>query len=79
MLKGKSLTYRIVAFVLVVILALLFTFPLYWIVTGSFKTQREINTPSPSWWPSEWTMKNYETLMSKMKAPRWATRRERAC
>lgn len=59
------------AFALVLILALMFTFPLYWIVTGSFKTQKEINSSTPAWWPGEWTMKNYENLMSKMKAPLW--------
>lgn len=66
--RQKSLAYRIVAMVLVFLLALLFLFPLYWIVTGSFKTGAEINSTTPVWWPSEWTLKNYETLMSKQKA-----------
>ena len=70
-MKKNSLAYRIMAFALVLILALMFTFPLYWIVTGSFKTQKEINSSTPAWWPGEWTMKNYENLMSKMKAPLW--------
>ena len=64
----NSLAYRVIAMVLVFILALLFLFPLYWIVTGSFKTGQDINSTKPVWWPSEWTMKNYETLMSKQKA-----------
>ena len=68
MKKQKSLGYRIIAMLLVFILALLFLFPLYWIVTGSFKTGLEINSTTPVWWPSEWTLKNYETLMSKQKA-----------
>ena len=67
--KQKSLAYRTIAMVLVFLLALLFLFPLYWIVTGSFKTGTEINSTTPVWWPSEWTLKNYETLMSKQKAP----------
>ena len=69
MKKQKSFLYRAFAMVMVFILALLFLFPLYWIVTGSFKTGTEINSTTPVWWPSEWTMKNYETLMSKQKAP----------
>ena len=68
-MNSKSTAYRVFALVMVIILALLFTFPLYWIVTGSFKTSKEINAKSPSWWPKEWTMKNYKNLMSKMKAP----------
>ncbi len=63
------MAYRIFALVMVIILALLFTFPLYWILTGSFKTGKEINSTTPVWWPTEWTLKNYEKLMSKFKAP----------
>lgn len=65
----KPAAYRVISLILVVILALLFTFPLYWIITGSFKTGKEINSTTPVWWPSTWTMKNYEKLMSKFKAP----------
>lgn len=71
MRNQKSMAYRVFALVMVVILALLFTFPLYWIITGSFKTGKEINATTPVWWPSEWTLKNYEKLMSKFKAPLW--------
>ena len=68
-MNKKSNAYRIFSLVLVIILALLFTFPLYWIITGSFKTGKEINSTTPVWWPYEWTMKNYQKLMSKFKAP----------
>ncbi len=68
-MNKKSKAYRIFSLVLVIILALLFTFPLYWIITGSFKTGKEINSTTPVWWPSEWTLKNYQKLMSKFKAP----------
>ena len=30
--------YKIISIVVIVILAILFTFPLYWIITGSFNT-----------------------------------------
>ena len=69
MIKGKSKAYRVMALILVLLLALLFTFPLYWIVTGSFKTTQEINSTTPAWWPSQWTLKNYQTLLGKLKAP----------
>lgn len=67
--KGKSVAYKIVTWVILIVMALLFLFPLYWIVTGSFKTPAEINSTSPSWWPSEFTLHNYETLFSKRSAP----------
>ena len=70
-MKTKSTGYRIFSTVVIVILAILFTFPLYWIITGSFKPAKEINAKSPTWWPQTWTMKNYQTLMSKQKAPLW--------
>ncbi len=70
-MKTKSKGYRIFSTIVIVILAILFTFPLYWIITGSFKTAKEINGKTPTWWPQTWTTKNYQTLMSKQKAPLW--------
>ena len=61
--------YRIASAVLVSIVAFLFAFPLYWIITGMFKTGAEINASSPVWWPTEWTTANIEKLMSKRSAP----------
>ncbi len=69
MVNSKSKTNRIITLVVVIVIALLFTFPLYWIITGSFKTAKEVNATVPVWWPSVWTMQNYEKLMSKMSAP----------
>lgn len=43
--------YKIISIVVIVILAILFTFPLYWIITGSFKTNAAINSTTPIWWP----------------------------
>lgn len=69
MLGKKSKAAKIAEMILIIILALLFTFPLYWIVTGAFKTTKEVNSVTPVWWPSEFTMKNFDKLMGKMKAP----------
>lgn len=65
----KSKAYYIFSFAVVIILALFFLFPLYWIITGSFKIKAEIIATTPSWWPKEWVMTNYETLMGKRSAP----------
>ena len=61
--------YKYFSFISVAIIAFLFAFPLYWIITGSFKTGVEINSPTPTWIPSEWVMDNYQRLMSKRTAP----------
>lgn len=69
MAEKKRSVYDIVSFALITIVAILFTFPLYWIITGSFKTKMDIMSVTPVWWPSEWVMDNYDTLMSKRTAP----------
>ncbi len=61
--------YKIISVVILVILAILFLFPLYWIVTGAFKTGAEINAIKPVWFPSEWTLMNFEHLFSKRTCP----------
>ncbi len=66
--RTRSRVYRCFCTVVVVIFAILFTFPLYWIVTGSFKTGKEINSTKPIWIPSQWVWDNYERLMSKRSA-----------
>lgn len=69
MANNKKSVSDIISFVVITFVAILFTFPLYWIITGSFKTKMEIMSVTPVWWPSEWVMDNYETLMSKRSAP----------
>ena len=66
---SKKSPYQIVSLIIIVIFALLFTFPLYWIITGAFKTGAAINSTSPEWFPSEWVMDNFRKLFSKQKAP----------
>ncbi len=66
---AKTKTYYIISFVLVSIVAIAFAFPLYWIITGAFKTGAEINATTPVWVPSEWVMDNFNRLMSKRTAP----------
>ena len=65
----KSRTYYVISFVIVFILAFLFAFPLYWIITGAFKTKQEIMSTTPAWWPSVFTSTNFEKLMSSRSAP----------
>jgi multiple sugar transport system permease protein len=63
--------YKIVSLIVLIVLAILFAFPLYWILTGCFKTPTAINATTPEWWPSEWTLRNFATLFSKRSAPLW--------
>ena len=66
----RSKIYKVVCLILLVIIALLFLFPLYWIVTGAFKTGADINNATePVWFPTEWTADNFARLFSRRSAP----------
>ena len=65
----RKKVYRIVTFLLVGIIAFLFAFPQYWIITGAFKTGKEINSTTPVWFPTEWDLGNFQRLMTKRSAP----------
>ena len=67
--KKNTSVYRIISAVVLFILALLFLFPLYWIVTGAFKTAQDINATTPIWVPTQWVMTNFEKLFAKRSAP----------
>lgn len=62
--------YDILVMVIMVILAILFIFPVYWIVTGSFKDAAAINAANPEWFPKNPTVDNYVRLFDK-PALRW--------
>lgn len=67
----RTKIYRVICTIILIALALAFLFPLYWIVTGAFKPGADIWAVKPVWWPTEWTMKNFENLMNKRSAPLW--------
>ena len=57
------------SYAVIIIIGILFTFPLYWIITGAFKTGREINATVPVWIPSAWILDNFARLMDRRSAP----------
>ena len=63
--------YKVISLIILVILAILFAFPLYWIVTGAFKTAASVNATTPDWFPKEWVLDNFRKLFSRQKAPLW--------
>ena len=69
--KKKISPYMVFSTIVIILLAIAFAFPLYWILTGSFKTQISINSTTPEWWPSEWVVTNYDKLFSRQKSPLW--------
>ena len=62
--------YSVVTFILVAVIAVLFAFPLYWILTGAFKSGADINsTKEILWWPTAFVGENFDKLMTKRSAP----------
>ncbi|MBO5125384.1 MAG: carbohydrate ABC transporter permease [Spirochaetaceae bacterium] len=61
--------WNYLSYAVIIIIGILFTFPLYWIITGAFKTGREINATVPVWIPSQWILDNFARLMDKRSAP----------
>ena len=65
----KPSIYYIICYILVALLALSFLFPLYWIITGSFKVKADIISKTPVWIPTQWVLDNSQNLLSKRSAP----------
>ena len=69
-LTGTSTGYKVFVVVILILLTVFFLFPLYWIVTGSFKNTIEINAREIIWFPQEPTVDNYMRLFEH-PALRW--------
>ena len=67
---GSTTPYRIACIVILIIIAILFTFPLYWIITGSFKTNQVNTARVPQWFPLAPTIENYQNLFTR-PAMKW--------
>ena len=68
-MSGK--VYKVASVILLILLAFLFLFPLYWIVTGAFKPGADIYNPKPVMFPTEWVTTNFQNLFKKRTAPLW--------
>lgn len=62
--------YQTIIWILLILLAFSFVFPLYWILTGSFKLQSATVQLPPQWFPTEPTLANYVKLF-KNPAGTW--------
>ena len=62
---GRVTPYRAASVGVLLLLALLFLFPLYWIVTGAFKDVQAVNAASPVWFPTQPTWDNFQRLFER--------------
>ncbi|MEG2595295.1 MAG: carbohydrate ABC transporter permease, partial [Ruthenibacterium sp.] len=69
-MKRKAGIFDYVSMVLLGILTIVFVFPFYWVVTGSFKDQKVTIQIPPEWFPKNPTFDNYIALF-KNPALQW--------
>lgn len=67
--NGRSKAYKVLSVILLILLAFVFLFPLYWIVTGAFKPAADIYAQKPVLFPTEWVTTNFQNLFKKRTAP----------
>lgn len=51
--------------------AVLNLFPLYWLISNTFKFSSDVTKMPPDWWPVNFTLKNYLSIFTTTNAFRW--------
>lgn len=71
MKKIKLTPFTVISTIVLLLLTILFIFPFYWIMTGSFKAQPDTIVIPPQWFPSHPTVENFTQLMVQNPAMQW--------
>lgn len=66
--QRKTSFLDVLGMTLLTFITTIFIFPFYWVLTGSFKIQKETVALPPHWWPQQPTLDNYATLF---RQPAW--------
>jgi multiple sugar transport system permease protein len=66
--EQMSLTGRILILIPILVFVI---FPLYWVVTVSFKTTPQISERTSIFWPDPWTLDQYRTLLTQTPFKTW--------
>lgn len=53
------------------ILALLVLLPISWMTLSAFKTEKEIISWPPTFWPSQWTLQNFDDVQARIDIVRY--------
>ncbi|HEX5417367.1 MAG TPA: carbohydrate ABC transporter permease [Chloroflexota bacterium] len=62
---------RVVAYLILVVWAVLTILPLYWMIVTAFKSQVAVQAIPPDWWPNPPTLLNFEVFFGRAPAWRW--------
>jgi multiple sugar transport system permease protein len=69
--KIKKSKMDLINNIIITCFAVIGLFPLYWLITSSFKYSHVINTLIPEWFPKLPTVKNYVNLFGNPNVLRW--------
>ncbi|WP_028390137.1 carbohydrate ABC transporter permease [Bacillus cihuensis] len=70
--KKKKEKLDIITNSIVLFFAILSLFPLYWLLTSSFKNSADVVKMPPDWFPKTFTMSNYVDVFNNQPALLWA-------
>ena len=71
MLTRRDVIARVVLYTLLFGGLLVVVGPFLWMLLSSFKTEGEIRSSPPTWWPRQWTLVNYHDLFSRLDFPQY--------
>ena len=66
--QNHKKVYNVIVILVMMLIGLIFILPYVWMLLNSFKPLTEI-AKGKTFWPKQWTMKNYHTVMTQ--APIW--------
>ena len=58
---------KVFSYVYLSILAVLCVFPLLWLLVSAFKNSGEMLANPTTFWPREWTLENFKTVLFTLK------------
>ena len=70
-IRRRRLIRKIVIYLLLTVVGLLFAFPLYWTASSSLQTWQELRSFSPQWWPQNPQWHNYSDVFDAVPFGRW--------
>lgn len=63
--RRAKIAKKVGKYALCIVVSAIMLFPMYWLITTSFKTPMNVAKYPPQWWPNPWTLANYEELFFK--------------
>ncbi len=67
--RRRSVPLRVVTYAISIVFAVFVLFPLLWALLTSFKTDSEIQSSPPDWFPATWIIDNYVRVVTASPLP----------